>query len=290
MSLAVTTHALAGPDRDAALAAGDGDVKAFLTWFSAAGAICLIGCLVFAKLAAAMWRRQRIAASPGVDSIEMSVGACIAVSIAIVLGSAAVSIGVAAPLAAFQGLYAASSESGPLEWSQSVCWLISAALALAAAIRVKDREVRALLLLLAGGALLVAARESDLHTKLNPDVIGYWGLHYRRDWWLSGSSPILPRVLWAVIGLLILAAGSYLVWRGAITMFLRGRRHGRLVWTLGAATALMLVAYALDDLLRYRLNLRQSQVCEETIETVACLTYFCAIVWGIRLSRKPARE
>ncbi|QOV87791.1 hypothetical protein [Humisphaera borealis] len=215
-------------------------------------------------------------------------GACLLVSLAIVLGSLAGSVAIAATSAAINGLFATSAETGPLERFHSSLWILSAVLALVVAVRSRDREARALMMLLAAGALLVSAREADLHEKLNSDVIGYWGVHFRRDWWTSGNSPFPPRILWAAIFLAIAAAGAYVVWRGAIAMFLRGRRQGRLVWPLGTATLLMFVAYALDDLLRYRLNLRQSQVCEETIETAACLTYFCAIVWAIRLGRLPA--
>lgn len=268
-------------ERLAARIAGDGDVTFFLTWLGGVGVAVLVGMLLFAKLGRRILLRQ----PPGT---ELSVVGCMLTSLAIVCGALAIAIGISVALALSIGLFDTSSEGGPMEWMQTIAWLAGAATALLAAAMLRDRDARALLSLLAAGALLVAARESDLHEKLNSDQFGYWGVHYRRDWWLSADTPLPPRIVWAIAGLLILVVGGWLAWRSAIAVFLRGSPLGRLVWPLAAAAGLMVAGYALDDLLRYRqgINLRQSQVCEETLETAAVLVYLAAIGWGVKLGMR----
>jgi len=284
---AIAPTVLASAERDAARLAGDGDVQAFLAWFGGAGIVCLILAIVLARAAAGIWRRQVNAAGPGRDKLELSVAGCMAVSAAIVVGALAVAILASAGLSLGSDLKTTSSEAGPLEWGQSILWLLSAGLALGAAVRLSNADVRGLLVLLGAGALLVAARESDLHEKLNPDTFGAWGVHFRRDWWADANTPIAPRILWAAIALVLLVGGIYFGSRGARAIFARGSRHGRLIWVLAASALLMFLGYALDDLLRYRegINLRQSQVVEETLEISASLIYLATILWAIRLAR-----
>jgi hypothetical protein len=184
-----------------------------------------------------------------------------------------------------------SREDGPLEDVQMALWLASAGLAAVLAWRRRPGDARKVFVLFLFGALVVAAREADLHEAItpgsqhHPGVLGEWGVRFRGDWWRSTTAPVGPRVLWAAIGVTLAAVTVRVLGRATGPLLRPGSRYRALMPPLLVVAGLFFVGFGLDDLVRGRVPLRWSQVVEETLETVAACLFLGVVGWAARLSR-----
>lgn len=178
---------------------------------------------------------------------------------------------------------AAVSESGPIENLQVVCWLASAGIAFFGASRPRRPRQRLWLIGMGVLALAASARELDLHTMLNPETLGSWGVRYRIDWWIDGSKPILPKLMWAVggLGVIVMLVVPLLL---SVTPWRSRFRPRPLTKTLlVVAVAGMFGGWATDDLFRSALQKDKhwSVPLEESFELMAPTAYglaLCAVV------------
>lgn len=177
-------------------------------------------------------------------------------------------------------------ERGPIETLQIVAWGVGLVAGLWIALRggeARNRVFAAWLSLLAALAVL---RELDAHTLLNPQTMGDWGVRYRIDWWLSGSTPVLPRVLWLLFGAALITAlvAPFLRVAPKFVKLLRARDGAWLLFAAGAAA--LFGGYACDDLLGRGqfVDPKYSKAVEEAMELLGA-TCFAAGVLGHK--RKP---
>lgn len=167
-----------------------------------------------------------------------------------------------------------SAEGGVLESAQLGLWSLSVAASIAVAARARGRQARwgtALLGLMASAAL---ARELDLHIWLNPAHLGEWGVRYRIDWWLDGKVPILLKLGWALVGLVVAGVVGLMAYQA----------RGRPRWSEArprlfvAAGVCLFTGFVCDDLLRNRVDLATAQLVEELAELVGALLFLAAVV------------
>jgi hypothetical protein len=270
---------------------------------------CLATGLMLAAVSAELWWAARVAdiaahsESAAHTAERWRVAQNLALSAAVVTAALAAADVTAAIGVHSTGVKAASSEGGTLENFQMIGWVVAAIVASAFTWAIPSRACRGALLLLAGGAAFAAAREIDLHERINPAglrltvesmQLGWlidpqtayqWGVRFRANWWFSARQPVLPRLLWGLIFAGICGLGVYLVRRGAGALLQRGATLNRLLPLLAVVGGLMFAGWAADDLLRYRVPLRQAQVFEETVELAAVLVYAAVIAWAARLSQ-----
>ncbi len=141
------------------------------------------------------------------------------------------------------------AEGGPIETIQLVSWYLAAAISFAACARGPRRDDRLLCGWRGVLALAIAARELDLHERLNSDVIGKFGVHYRLDWWLDGSIPIWLKAGWGMIalaGILLLLLPPLLVRPPTVRLLRVGDTS---TWMFLIAFGMLILGYALDDFL-----------------------------------------
>lgn len=178
------------------------------------------------------------------------------------------------------------AENGPIETVQLAAWLLAAAIYIFAAARGPRRAD----LLMNGWraviALAVSARELDLHEKLNSDVIGRLGVHYRIDWWLDGAVPLGLKAGWATIFLVLLALlllPPLMVRPPTRRLLLRGDAH---TWLFLLAFAFLFLGYALDDFLGRGTiveSIHITQGLEESVELCGVGCYLASAVSVLRL-------
>lgn len=165
-------------------------------------------------------------------------------------------------------------ENGLLETSQAALWLVAGVAAVAVAWRLEDAVSRARTLLL--GAMAVAAlfREFDLHTALNPETLGPLGVRYRLDWWLGSEVPWQIKAVWAAVFAPFMFAACYGLWlaRGPVRW---SRARPRLV---AAAAVLLLIGFAMDDLLRTAGAPAVRLLVEELAELFAAVVFLAAVL------------
>lgn len=127
-------------------------------------------------------------------------------------------------------------------------WVLAAALGIVGVLRWHRPRER----LFGAGLVLVCIaaglRELDAHLWIGPRLIGDWGMHFRIDWWLSASAPVLPRLLWLGGGI---AAATVLVWAGLkvwprVLLLVWSRDRAWMLFVL--AVVLLFCGYAMDDL------------------------------------------
>lgn len=180
----------------------------------------------------------------------------------------------------------AVEEVGPVELAHLSVWHLATCFALGGALWAAPRD-RGTLLMLAMVGAAAASREADLHTMLNPGELGYWGVRYRLRWWMSGSAPILPRLMWAGVALVGIAYGIHLV-RRVLPRMIKGQG-----WIAGRMLAIVvfgLIGVVCDDLLRNRVPHLPAQVVEETSESAAAIVYLLMLLSYRRLYDPSAAD
>lgn len=141
------------------------------------------------------------------------------------------------------------AEGGPIENMQLLGWCFAALVSFVTCACGPRRDDRLLCGWRGVLALAIAARELDLHERLNSDVIGKFGVHYRIDWWLDSSVPIWLKAGWGVIALaggLLLLLPPLLV-RPPTARLLRVGDTS--TWLFLIAFGMLILGYALDDFL-----------------------------------------
>lgn len=189
--------------------------------------------------------------------------------------------------------FAVFAEHGPVEILQIIAW----AAALAAAVRgvwrrapVRERVFAAWLCAVALGAVL---RELDAHVLLNPTDAAGFGVRYRIDWWLDPQTPMLPRLLWLVAAIALVAAIlAPFVWVAPKFVKLLAALDGAwMLFALGAAA--VAGGYACDDLLgRGRFTAPENtRIIEELLELGGAAAFAAGAVALLRtpLGRREAR-
>lgn len=177
-----------------------------------------------------------------------------------------------------------AAEDGPLEEASLVAWLVSALMSVFMLRRGMSRRDRLNLLWLGVLAALAFWRESDGQDMLIPATIGHWGLHYRIDWWLSRTGPILPRLLWlvigGVIGLSLLL--PLLVVRPDGLAQLRRKDAGAIMFVLGII--LLGIGWACDDVFGRGQFISELilQPIEETSELLGSVAFLLAVLASAR--------
>lgn len=120
-------------------------------------------------------------------------------------------------------------------------------------------------LAIAALAALALARELDLHTALNPEQLGQWGVRYRPDWWTDPDVILGAKLLWGAVVASIIAAAVIVIQRGA----------GPINWShprprlVALALALYALGFIFDDILRDSLPATLRLVIEELAELLA---------------------
>ncbi|MEM1071418.1 MAG: hypothetical protein AAGB48_04125 [Planctomycetota bacterium] len=169
-------------------------------------------------------------------------------------------------------------EGGAVERAQIGLWICTALIAAAASLRTLRRPDRAAVFLLGVLATVAAARELDAHIYLNPETLGDYGVRYRIDWWLDGAVNPLLKLAWAAAALavlLLLAVPAFMarstIWRVLVT-------RPRAFW-LGLAAALCLATgFAVDDLLRGRIEIHLAHAIEESVELIGPAFYLAGLL------------
>lgn len=177
------------------------------------------------------------------------------------------------------------AEDGPIENAQLIAWLFSAVVCVVACVRGPLRDDRLLWCWRGVLALLIAARELDLQEKLNSDVVGRLGVHYRIDWWLDDTVPLWLRAGWGFVGLVtvvLLIAPPLLVRPPTLRLL----RAGEITtWLFVAAFGLLFIGYAFDDLLGRGTiieSIHATQTIEEFAELAGAAAYLGSCVTGLR--------
>lgn len=181
---------------------------------------------------------------------------------------------------------------GPVEASQLVMWIASTAAGIAACLRapsVRDRMDAAWLAII---ALAATFRELDAHIYLNPETLGDWGVRYRIDWWLSAEAPLLPRVCWALAGIvaICLLLLPPLVVRAPTLRLLRAGDAAACLFL--TAVGLLGLGYITDDVLRHSPLASKENLwrIEELFELLGAAAFLGSAVVTLRwpLSRRVA--
>ncbi len=178
------------------------------------------------------------------------------------------------------------AENGPVETAQMSLWVCSSLLALGVFLYRKRPRERLYAGWLGLVSALAAFREADGHILLNPEVLGSWGVRYRIDWWLSLDAPVLPRVMWAVVGIVIAVGLVAPLVKASPRAFLLIKGRDRAWWLFAIAAAALFVGYACDDLVGRGQFVAPiySQSAEELSELVGALLFLLAIGLTVRLS------
>lgn len=178
------------------------------------------------------------------------------------------------------------AENGPVETAQMVLWICSSLLASGVFLFRKRPRERFFAGWLALVSALAAFREADGHILLNPEVLGSWGVRYRIDWWLSLDAPVLPRLLWAVLAVLIVVGLVLPIAKASprAVELLKGR--DRAWWLFAIAAAALFAGYAFDDLLGRGQFVAPiyTQSAEEFSELVGAVLFFVAVGLTVRFS------
>ena len=169
-------------------------------------------------------------------------------------------------------------EGGPIEAAQVALWAFAAVIALTLAWRLRDKAARWFTVWLGVLASLAAARELDLHVKLNPETLGDWGVRYRLDWWTDGSVSIGLKLMWFAIASVIGAAFIIPMLRAG-TAVKQVLLRQRAVPILGAAClAMLFVGWASDDLLRQWTSKVEGVLVEEGAELIGVCCFALAVI------------
>jgi len=153
-------------------------------------------------------------------------------------------------------------------------------------LRARNCAQRLVLAWLAGIALLAGLREIDLHTALNPDTLGEYGVRYKLSWWLSGATPLWLKAGWAGLFLAVAFGLAYPPLRARGTL-LRLLREGDVrLLLLCMASVFLALGFAVDDLLRgsAAVKFETRQFLEETSELIGAVIYVLAV---LELARRP---
>lgn len=177
-------------------------------------------------------------------------------------------------------------EHGPIENTQFTLWIISAIVGgLIAWDRRAIRE-RVFGAWLAMMCVLAALRELDSHIFLNPEFLGSWGVRYRLDWWISLDAPVLPRMFWAIVGVLFLCAVIVPFLRIAPKHVLLLKSRDRAWWMFLISGVALGLGWLFDDVLGRNLFMHPvyTQALEETAELVGAAAFFVAVLSMRKLS------
>jgi hypothetical protein len=179
------------------------------------------------------------------------------------------------------------AENGPEEVVQAGLWFAAAAVSLSAVLAGgRPWNDRLGVAWLGALALTAGARELDLHTKLNPETLGEWGVRYRMDWWLDFSVPLSVKLLWSAI---FLGMGAAIIGPAAVLRPPLGKalRRGDPVAVLLAMAGMGVIAgFVADDLLRGVFAHHGSQAAEEALELCGVSLFLgAAIVARVRVAR-----
>jgi hypothetical protein len=182
-------------------------------------------------------------------------------------------------------------ENGPVEMMQIAAWVAAGLLAIWALFRGRTGRERLFAAWLALLCTLAFLRENDAHLWVNPRVIGEWGVHFRTRWWLSAEAPVLPRLLWLVVGIGAIAAVIMPIIKVSprTLLLLRGRDGAWLILMLGMIA--LFGGYAFDDLLGRDQFVPKiyTKVAEEGLELVGAVLVAAAIALHGRITL-TARE
>jgi hypothetical protein len=175
------------------------------------------------------------------------------------------------------------AEGGPIEDIQFGGWLVGALVCAVLALRGRRRGDRLMPAWLGVLAVGCAARELDLHEKLNSDVIGSLGVHYRIDWWLDGAVPLWLKAGWALVALVVLALVVLppLLVRPPTARLLRAGDAG--TWLLLLAGLLLFGGYAFDDLFgrgRFIEDVQVTKAIEESLELGGVAAFLGSVLAG----------
>ncbi|TVQ61111.1 MAG: hypothetical protein EA378_09685 [Phycisphaerales bacterium] len=178
------------------------------------------------------------------------------------------------------------AESGPVESMQLAAWILSACVALVVLIRRRRPRERLFAGWLGLVSLLAAFREVDGHILLNPETLGAWGVRYRIDWWLSLDAPVLPRLLWAAGGAVILFGLVVPAIKVAPRWCVLTRGLDRAWWLFGASVGALFVGYACDDLIGRGLLVDPvyTKIIEESFELIGAAVFLLGVALMLHLS------
>lgn len=186
-------------------------------------------------------------------------------------------------------LYALKPMSGvadgsehPLEGVTLGWWSLAVVASVAVALtqRGRDRMGGGILLIMAVFAIL---RELDMHSRLEPQSLGRWGVEMRIDWWLEATAPMWIKGTWAVLfGLPVVVI---------VVLAVRQRAPlGRLALAGDPSSVLLLVAGGLllggaacDDLLRDATFVSDAvrKSVEEWLELLGGAAFAGCAVWSL---------
>jgi hypothetical protein len=172
-------------------------------------------------------------------------------------------------------------EDGPVEILQLAAWAMAALVAATMAIKRPRSRDNLFMFWVALLCTLAGLRELDAHLWIGPRTIGYWGVNFWFKWWFSLSAPVLPRVLWFVVGVAVLS-GLVLplvkVWPRWPSLL---RSGDRALWCFALGVAALGLGYSFDDLIgRERLFSKNfTKPAEESFELLGA----CLILAGVCL-------
>jgi|GEM_PF-2972009 len=183
-------------------------------------------------------------------------------------------------------------EQGPIENLQFGLWVLAAFIALAVLIRRSRPREKLFAGWLALVSALAAFRELDGHTMLNPETLGAWGVRYRIDWWLSLEAPILPRLVWAAVGVAIVLGLIVPAVKVAPRVIVLTRGRDRAWWLFGASVAALFIGYACDDLIGRGLLMAPvyTKLIEESFELIGAGLFLIGVGLMLHLSLTTREE
>lgn len=138
-------------------------------------------------------------------------------------------------------------EGGPVEIAGGLFWAFSSGAAIFGIWRAPSGRDRLNAVWLAVLSVVACLRECDMHVILNPKNAGWWGVSYKISWWLSSDAPVLPRVMWGLVAVIlgILAVIPPLIVRPPTVLLVRSRDPATL--TFIGSCVLLAVGYLMDD-------------------------------------------
>ena len=190
-------------------------------------------------------------------------------------------------------------ENTLVELAQPWIWVLTGFVTAMTCLRARPRRdllVAAWMTLL---CVLGGLRELDLHAAFNPENSALLGIapenavHYRIDWWLSGDSPVTPRVLWAGAALLVASAVLLPFAFARIPWFWLLWKRDRAVVLLFVGAGLLMAGYVLDDFIERAIDLEggPGEIMEEGSEVIGQFGILLgsALLWRLGPSARAER-
>lgn len=184
-------------------------------------------------------------------------------------------------------------EGGPVEIASIIFWMAAALVANRSRRESSDPRDRLQSFWFASTALLAALREGDAQFLLGKHCMGSWACHWRIDWLLASSSPVVPRILTVLLFAGIAALLLLPLLRLRLPWFRLLRSGDPIARCLALVALCLVLGYVTDDVLRpcFRAVAVTKRAVEETAELLGAVLFFRAVLaaWRTPIAARLAR-